>query len=324
VIRNHSVAVVLTRGACCSFYLINGHLILGLVVVDINKILEVEVPLVAFPTQRCNVTVIGNKVILSRCSGARGKVKGEESDIVGCPVELSEEEAEAKRLAGLRRSCKRSYNRVLDITEGMGADRMMTLTFQENVVDLDIALVAWGVFVRLLYAQIGRLDYLCVPERQARGAVHFHVLLNKYVPWEAALKLWRQAVSEVSSLTGGIDVRKKKVSQRSGESAVCALARYVAKYVSKEFYCGAGWGVGRRRYYSNVAVEKTVVSVLDSDDSIFICNDVRGMYGDVLWQISYKDMLERILGKKLLSAVKKWSFVSVFSGFLYRIDGVFA
>jgi len=54
---------------------------------------------------------------------------------------------------------------------------------------------------------------------------------------------------------------------------VSALARYIAKYVSKAFYCGDGWGVGRKRYYSNVRVERVVMRVTDHEDSLFICGD---------------------------------------------------
>lgn len=54
----------------------------------------------------------------------------------------------------------------------------LTLTFADNVKDIDFAnkcFNSWLTSVRLLYPDFA---YLCVPEFQKRGAVHYHLLSN--------------------------------------------------------------------------------------------------------------------------------------------------
>lgn len=54
----------------------------------------------------------------------------------------------------------------------------VTLTFKENMVDRDQALKTLKSYLKILKIHFPDLKYICVPERQARGALHFHLLLN--------------------------------------------------------------------------------------------------------------------------------------------------
>ena len=132
------------------------------------------------PKKRYRVWVetVGCKKIIKRCCSIS------KSHSTARRVLDEDERAERDR-QNLERSCKRSYKRVLDCIEGTRCDRMLTLTFQENVVDMDIALIAFQKFIVLVYAQWGRIDYVAVPERQQRGAIHYHLAINRFLPcWQ--------------------------------------------------------------------------------------------------------------------------------------------
>lgn len=144
------------------------------------------------------------------------------------------------------RSRRRSRAKVVELSESLKVDRMLTLTFQENIVSIDIALKAWKEFNRLLRVNKVNLKYVCVPELQKRGAIHFHVAISKYVYWRDLWLHWKKAVKVVSSFTGGIYINKNASEAKGG------VARYIAKYINK---CSAEWlGKGRKRYYSNIDV----------------------------------------------------------------------
>jgi hypothetical protein len=258
------------------------------------------------------VETVGSKVIVGRsCCGKKGGNTKRRDDV-------TEKERLRRDRENLKRSCGRAYKRVIDCIGGAKCDRMLTLTFQENIVDIDIALIAFKKFIALAYARFGRFDYVAVPERQKRGAIHYHLAVNRYLFWEDVLKIWREAVSLVSKLTGGIDIRKKKVDQKQGESKVAALGRYIAKYVSKAFYCQEfdANSVGRKRYYSNMKIHRETVKITSRHDDVLICSlDYDGKESD------YSAILSLICNLTALF-VKKYSFVSKYIGFSYRYETV--
>ena len=61
----------------------------------------------------------------------------------------------------------------------------LTLTFKENVNDIDKANLEFKKGIRKLTASYPGLKYLCVPEFQKRGAVHYHLLVNVPVGHES-------------------------------------------------------------------------------------------------------------------------------------------
>jgi hypothetical protein len=256
------------------------------------------------------VETVGVKTIVGRCAVSKGTKKRGRVD------DLGEKERLKRDRDNLKRSCKRAYKRVVDCVGGARCDRMLTLTFQENIVDIDIALIAFQKFIALSYAEFGHFDYVAVPERQKRGAVHYHVALNRFFPWEAVLDLWRQAVKLVSKLTGGIDIRKKKIIQSKGESKISALARYIAKYVSKAFYCTDfdANTIGRKRYYSNMRITREIVRITSRHDDILITPV--GFDGK---EYDFSSVLQLICGLSALF-VKKYSFLSPYCGFSYRYE----
>lgn len=70
-------------------------------------------------------------------------------------------------------------------------DRFMTLTFAENVKSLSEANACFYLFVKRLRYLYPGFEYLCVPEFQKRGAVHYHLLCNTpFIPRNELEKIW--------------------------------------------------------------------------------------------------------------------------------------
>jgi len=117
------------------------------------------------------------------------------------------------------------------INSNPAINKFMTLTFADNVVDIDVANYEFKKFIeRLKYAYPHiELKYLSVIEFQKRGAVHYHILLNVPTPdlkskelrekFEVffAKEYWRNGFVDVK------DIDK-----------VDNLGAYVSKYLSKE------------------------------------------------------------------------------------------
>lgn len=54
----------------------------------------------------------------------------------------------------------------------------ITLTFKENVSDRDSAYIKFKSYLKSVKRVFPEVAYICVPERQKRGAIHFHLLTN--------------------------------------------------------------------------------------------------------------------------------------------------
>jgi len=98
----------------------------------------------------------------------------------------------------------------------------VTLTYKENVLDLKQAKKDFKLFIqRLSYETNTNLKYVCVPERQKRGAVHFHCLFFNlpFRPLSVFKAIWPHG-----------DARFERSKQ------LRSIASYVAKYVTKHSF----------------------------------------------------------------------------------------
>lgn len=115
--------------------------------------------------------------------------------------------------------------------------KFLTMTYAENMQDRDIAYRDWIRFVDgVEYRLKSKIQYLCVPERQERGAYHLHAILHcPYIPFKFCEELWN-----VSRGQGCFKLEKAKYPENAGA--------YLAKYVSKEFMETDEPGRGRRKF----------------------------------------------------------------------------
>ncbi len=150
-------------------------------------------------------------------------------------------------------------------------DTFLTLTFKENVTDLDFSLKCFQNFVRSLKNYFKRKNqefkYLVVPEFQKRGAVHFHLLTNISYDWDDILeekeifnekkgwikfkylkKYWNYGFSSL-----------EKIKDENVGGYLTKFSEYLTKYKDNRLF-------GRRRYSYSYNLKKPEVIYLNSDD----------------------------------------------------------
>lgn len=110
----------------------------------------------------------------------------------------------------------------------MNSDRMLTLTYRENITDLTKAWEDLKAFSRKMKAEYqDDWQYICVPEFQKRGAVHFHMAISGFFPVNKVRKFWRDIVGE-----GNIDITSpRSIGKNTWNPKRIAL--YLAKYITK-------------------------------------------------------------------------------------------
>lgn len=137
------------------------------------------------------------------------------------------EENRDKTLQRARTNLKRIINSNVNAYGNYLTPKFLTLTFKENLQDLDIAHNRFKKFIqRLNYFLYGdkkaRLKYSAVVEFQDRGAIHYHMVLYnmKYVPASKLNEIWTHGYE------GNINIKKiHKVDD---------IGSYLCKYMTKE------------------------------------------------------------------------------------------
>lgn len=110
----------------------------------------------------------------------------------------------------------------------MEADRMLTLTYKENVTDIKQAWSDFKKFSRLMkWRYNDQWQYVCVPEYQKRGAVHFHIAIKGYYHANTVRRLWHKVVAK-----GNIDITSPRLIKKESWNPK-RIANYLSKYISK-------------------------------------------------------------------------------------------
>lgn len=96
--------------------------------------------------------------------------------------------------------------------------KFLTLTFADNVTDLNYARYEFDKFVKRLKTLHKRLKYICVVEFQERGAVHFHVLCNlPYIEVNELARVWKHGFIKLNRINN-----------------VDNVGAYITKYMTKD------------------------------------------------------------------------------------------
>lgn len=146
-------------------------------------------------------------------------------------------------------SSKRSKKNVRLRCQTIGADRLLTLTYRENMKDVERCKTDFKAFMRAM-KRAGMFDYVAVPERQTRGAWHIHVAVRGRLVYNLVRGIWRRIVGrdELGRPNGNVDVRNPKTG---GKWKRHALAAYIAKYIAKD--CG-DHELNKKRYWSSKGI----------------------------------------------------------------------
>lgn len=130
------------------------------------------------------------------------------------------------------RSVRRSRTTVRHKVMSMAADHLLTLTFKDNVTE---EREAFGYLQRFLRAwrdaARGPVSFVYVPERQARGGLHYHLAVRGWQDVRLLRRLWVGVLGGKGK--GNVDVKGAR-----GPRAVTGrerLARYLSKYIGKGF-----------------------------------------------------------------------------------------
>ena len=94
------------------------------------------------------------------------------------------------RADNIRRSAQK-IRRLVNSNE-KDFNKMLTLTFSDNLQDLKQANKKLDIFLKKLRRMFPYLKYIAVPEFQGRGAIHYHILLNikSYISNDDIAKIW--------------------------------------------------------------------------------------------------------------------------------------
>jgi len=122
----------------------------------------------------------------------------------------------------------------------MKADRILTLTYKENVTDMEIADNHFAKFIRRMKQHDPSFRYVAVYEYQKRGAIHFHLALNKFYAANVVRSFWTH---------GNIDFSKVRQAKTPKEAA--RIARYLTKYMGKDF---GNQQANKKRYYATKGI----------------------------------------------------------------------
>ena len=132
----------------------------------------------------------------------------------------------------------------------------ITLTFKKNIKDIVFANREFNKFISKVRRIFNNLKYICVPEFQKRGAIHYHLLTNIDIAdnnliYEQIdnkkflhIKYWNNGFDKVDNVSG--DIKK--------------IIGYISKYMTKDIDDRL---FGKHRYLYSQNLNKPCVSYLD-------------------------------------------------------------
>ncbi len=136
----------------------------------------------------------------------------------------------------------------------------ITLTYAENLKEIDVATKDFRNFIDKIKRIDKNLKYICIPEFQKRGAVHFHILTNidikdtRFIFEQKGkkqfkhIKYWNKGYTKVDKLNN--DIKK--------------IIGYISKYMTKDIDNRL---FNRHRYYFSRNLKKPLVNYLNLNNS---------------------------------------------------------
>lgn len=147
----------------------------------------------------------------------------------------NEEDAARRAKKNVRLCCKT-----------IGADRMVTLTYRENMTCRETALKHWKQFCRIM-GKHKTFHFVAVLEEQERGALHFHVAVAGRQMYALLRSIWQKilGLGPDGQQMGQVNVRDPH-RFGFGNKGAHKIASYIAKYCGKEMSCR---GLNEKRYF---------------------------------------------------------------------------
>lgn len=204
--------------------------------------------------------VYGDRVEVTQYSSSIGLIKEEFKSLNNRSYKKKE-----KGTGTIREdSLNRSYSNLIDLAIMNHKDfkSFITLTFSENITDLTFANSEFNKWTTKVKRVFKDFSYLCVPEFQKRGAVHYHLMTN----------LDTSVHDNIISLQDGTDNMYDVKYWNNGFTSVFDLkltddnfsvALYLGKYFWKDIDSRL---FGRRKIMSSRNLKKPEVLKFDSKE----------------------------------------------------------
>lgn len=165
-------------------------------------------------------------------------LKGPKKRIEEMEPELRQQKDEENRT----RSIRRARQSIRWLVQSIEADHMVTLSYRENMQDIDRLKADYDYFRRLVQARYPDWKYVCVVEKQDRGAYHLHIAVKGHQDLNYLRYCWYKVLgcagATGESVMGQIDITKPLGRYRNGTQYTFhqdKLAAYLTKYMHKAF-----------------------------------------------------------------------------------------
>jgi len=154
------------------------------------------------------------------------------------------------RQKGHARSAVMAFRRLVGANLGASTRPVFaSFTYRENMEDIGRARKDWNAFAKSAKARYGdSFSYICVPEFQRRGAVHFHALIWGISEAEVIAERSTRVVAALWG-QGYIDLVMTDGSQK--------LATYLSKYMAKNFMDSRLFG--RKLYIASRNIQRPII-----------------------------------------------------------------
>jgi len=148
-----------------------------------------------------------------------------------------------KREENLKDSVKRAKQAVRHRCKAISADRLLTLSYRENVQDIQRVQRDFDAFRRRMRTMPQGFEYVATIEKQKRGAYHIHIAVHGRLAFQVVRSIWWRIVGGRGQ--GNIDVTDPR---RFGKNARHKIAAYIAKYIGKDV---DDKELNKKRYWSS-------------------------------------------------------------------------
>ena len=162
----------------------------------------------------------------------------------------------------------------------------ITLTFKDNIADIKLANKKFKIWITRMKELKNDFKYICVPEFQKRGAVHYHLLTNLSLKHDTniiTLQKGKKTMYDVRHWNYGFTC----VFDLDGFNVVGYISKYMTKDIDNRLY-------GHRRYLYSTNLNKPIVEYLDlrnNDKHVKYFNNLISN-GEIKFSNSYYDKFE--------------------------------
>lgn len=184
---------------------------------------------------------------------------------------------------------------------------LMTLTFKENLVDLDVANTTFTRYIKRVKRYMAKrsplfqLKYLAVIETQKRGAIHYHVVCNLYgsLVYQDFIAMWQGTISNNPNIkVNGGSVHFKFISED-----VDSVKRYLSKYLFTNSTDEMFWG--RKSYFTSQNLIKPIRKnhKLDFEKNVNVKKEIENKFIHDIQNktLAYEDIYyDKYTGKEIL------------------------